>query len=488
MKTRLSYLIGIALVTVVAFQFYWLNENFTREKSALEIKAGNLFKKAVRDLQIKKFDLAGIIKDTTFSDGNAKVLIKHTSESGLQADSSFHKEMVLTTINAIENKRSTLIMHRATDEKNILITVKSRPKAVIVAAADSANFKHGLPPGPFVDEIIKLNLLQNPLNIADIDSACRIEFEKNNVLIPFTVIKIDSLVANPTNFDVSQNLAKPVTFRLQLDETGRYLIKKLFLPFLFSFGLITLTGFVFALLYQNIRKQERLAQQNENFISNITHELKTPVSTVSAAIEALQNFNATADTRKTQEYLGLAQDELHRLNLLIEKALHFSKFRQSPFDMVPEKLDLRTITETVVNAFKPLAEKTNAQIAIESSGDLNFCAERMHIVGAISNLLDNALKYTQKEPHIRIKLWSDAYSVHFSIADNGIGIEPAYKSKVFEKFFRVPQGDVHNVKGHGLGLSYVSEVIKLHHGTIQIDSMPTQGTTVYFSLPRQLNG
>lgn len=136
----------------------------------------------------------------------------------------------------------------------------------------------------------------------------------------------------------------------------------------------------------------------------------------------------------------------------------------------------------------PLIEKTNAQIKLEVNGSLEFIGDRAHMIGAISNLLDNAIKYTKQQPYITIKLSSDDSNVYFSIADNGIGIEPDYTTKVFEKFFRIPQGDVHNVKGHGLGLSYVWEVMKMHKGAIQIDSKPNQGTIVHFSIPKHLDG
>jgi len=238
-------------------------------------------------------------------------------------------------------------------------------------------------------------------------------------------------------------------------------------------------------LYRNVLKQKRLAEIKNDFISNITHELKTPIATVSVAIEALRTFSASMDAKKTKEYLDISANELQRLSLLVDKVLKLSMFEKKEIELQYEILDIKTLVEEVTSSMRLQFEKHQADVHLSVEGNTTLEGDRLHLVSVIFNLLDNALKYTNGSPaQITIHINGSKDQVRLSIADNGIGIPAEYKDKVFEKFFRVPTGNLHNAKGYGLGLSYVSHVVGKHKGTIKVESFDENGSNFIITLPK----
>ena len=220
------------------------------------------------------------------------------------------------------------------------------------------------------------------------------------------------------------------------------------------------------------------------FISNITHELKTPIATVNVAIEALRNFNAIQSPEKTKEYLDISASELQRLSLLVDKVLRLSMFENKEIELKKEKFDLFQLTEEIIATMKLQFDKVNATISLAKEGErFVIDADKLHITSMIYNLLDNALKYSKERPEIAVKIISHAGYVELCVSDKGIGIAPEYKQKVFEKFFRVPGNAHHNTKGYGLGLSYVSHIAKRHLGFVEVESEVGKGSTFSVKLP-----
>jgi two-component system phosphate regulon sensor histidine kinase PhoR len=329
--------------------------------------------------------------------------------------------------------------------------------------------------------------MQDSLRISEIDSAFRLAIVKENVRVPFSIIKMDSACPHPENSDnmVTIGFAKPVTYQLRLGNTAFYLFKRIGLPVIFSCLLLCITVLAFVMLYRNMIRQRRLGELKNEFISNITHELKTPITTAGVAIEALKNFNAIQDPQRTKEYLDISSHELQRLSLLADKVLKLSMFEKTEVEMVPEEINLEGIIGEVLTSLKIQFEKYHATITLSSQGNMNMKGDRLHLQSVIFNLLDNALKYGKEGPVIKIELREKENTILLQVSDNGIGIAPEYKEKVFEKFFRVPHGDTHNTKGYGLGLSYAAQVIQKHGGTITVDSQPGKPTRFIIELPKK---
>ncbi len=263
------------------------------------------------------------------------------------------------------------------------------------------------------------------------------------------------------------------------------ILKQIAPQILFSLLLTLITIVAFIILYRNLRAQQRLMTLKNDFISNVTHELKTPVATVSVALEALKNFHALNNPALTKEYLDIAQNELNRLTLMTDKILKASVFENNGVTIKKESVDLNAVTAQILDSMRLLFEKRNAQINFNSEGE-NFlvAGENTHITNVIYNLLDNALKYSPGQPVIDITLQETAAEIILSVKDAGLGIADEYRKKIFEKFFRVPTGDIHNIKGYGLGLSYVAGVVKAHDGSIDVRSESGKGSTFIIHWPK----
>jgi len=287
-------------------------------------------------------------------------------------------------------------------------------------------------------------------------------------------IKLEQLRFNP----VSQYTAS--IFPIQ-----NIILKEIAPQILFSLLLTLITIGAFVVLYRSVRAQQRLMEMKNDFISNVTHELKTPVATVSVALEALKNFHALNDPKLTNEYLDIARNELNRLTLMTDKILKAAVFESKGITIQKETVNLDKNIVQILDSMRLIFEKRQAQVSYDAQGE-NFVVEgeQAHISNVIYNLLDNALKYSPEQPVITVTLQESPQEIILSVSDKGLGIPDEYRNKIFEKFFRVPSGDVHNIKGYGLGLSYVAGVIKAHNGIIDVQSEYGKGSTFIIHWPK----
>lgn len=320
--------------------------------------------------------------------------------------------------------------------------------------------------------------------VADIIERLENDFSENmklaNLPVKYRVVKIESdsnklldIMGSGTYTDV----ASGEKYGVELSGFNQYVLKKITPQILFSIGLFSIVSLAFFTVFKNLQKQQRLTELKNDFIQNVTHELKTPIATVGVAIEALQDFDAMKNPARTKEYLDISKNELNRLSLLVDKVLRMSLFEKKEPELKLQEVDLKQLIEDILASMKIQFEKKNASVTQGYSGTSFFLnGDPTHLSSVIYNLLDNALKYGKESPGIHIDLIENPNQLILKIKDNGVGISPENQEKIFEKFFRVPSGDLHNVKGHGLGLSYVASVVKKHRGTIQVDSEEGKGS------------
>ena len=279
--------------------------------------------------------------------------------------------------------------------------------------------------------------------------------------------------------------APTIRYASLFENVRPYILLQIGPQILFSLVLTLITSAAFWMMYRSMRSQQRLMDLKNDFISNITHELKTPVTTVSVALEALRSFKGLENPQTTREYLDIAQGELNRLTMLTDKVLKTAVFDHRGVNFETEPVDLHKTVDQILHSMKLIFEKQKAHVTFEQQGNsFTIRGGSVHLTNVVYNLLDNALKYSGGEPNISIRLEEDTNKVILKIADKGIGIPAEYTKKIFEKFFRVPTGDVHNIKGYGLGLSYVDSVIRSHHGLIEVTSKPGEGSVFTISLPK----
>ncbi len=384
-------------------------------------------------------------------------------------------------------------------------TLKSLPPGVIKAPLPrvplpppgggqvSLKFDSSLPENAFIRMVTQGKPLEDSISVFKLDSAYKKELAKGNISLAFTIKmgKDDSLhrkdTVAATRFRTNPatvGFAKPYWYQAEFENPASFLLKKISPQILLSIFLIAFTTITFVFLYRNLAAQQRLTEMKNDFISNITHELKTPIATVSVAVEALRNFGGMQSPERTKEYLDISASELQRLGLLVDKVLKLSLFENRELEMKKESVDLKEITDEVLNTMRLQFDKHRAVVSFETTGQYFLInADRLHITSVIYNLLDNAIKYSNQNPEIRVRLSHDREMVTLEVADKGIGIADGFRDKIFEKFFRVPSGDHHNIKGYGLGLSYVAHVVKKHGGSIAVASEPGKGSTFTVKLP-----
>lgn len=332
-----------------------------------------------------------------------------------------------------------------------------------------------------------ITLRGDSLKTGDVEKHFRSTLDSSGINIPPGAIHIQRVFPMPmTDFRAEHVIFSPSgAFRLDFENLRWTIIKNISPQILFSIFLTLLTAASFSILYRSIRTQQRLMELKNDFISNITHELKTPVTTVGVAIEALKNFKGLDNPKLTSEYLDIAQNELNRLTILTDKILKTAIFENQGVTFVPEVVELDHVVEQVLASMKLVFEKQGAHVTFRKEGStFSLRGGSVHLTSVIYNLLDNALKYSREKPIINIEILEGSDKLTLVVQDHGIGIPSEYKKKVFEKFFRVPTGDIHNIKGHGLGLSYVESVIKAHGGTIEVVSEAGKGSTFRIVLPK----
>jgi len=250
------------------------------------------------------------------------------------------------------------------------------------------------------------------------------------------------------------------------------------------FTVVLLVTFIFTIY--TIFRQKKLTEMKNDFINNMTHEFKTPISTISLAAQMLNDPSVSKSPAMFQHVSGIINDETKRLRFQVEKVLQMSMFDRQKATLKMKEVDANELIYGVVNTFHLKVEKFGGEIETALDADNPFIfVDEMHITNVIFNLMDNAVKYRNPEVDLRLKVrtWNESDRLMISIHDNGIGIKKEDLKKIFEKFYRVHTGNVHDVKGFGLGLAYVKKIITDHKGTIKAESELNEGTKFIISLP-----
>lgn len=271
---------------------------------------------------------------------------------------------------------------------------------------------------------------------------------------------------------------------------GLYLLKGMWLVLLLSLLFTGVCAFSFAYMVALFYKQKREAEVRTDFMNNMTHELKTPISSISVALELLQDRSVTVSEEVKDEYFHIAGNELKRLSGLIDKVLRMSAFEKTQIKIHKEQFLVKEWIHEVLPSVKPLAEAANARIEVAVYPEhLQVNADKQQLSSVLQNLLENAIKYADRnKPLLQIYIVAGRLNdgVFLNVQDNGKGIAEQYRLRIFDKFFRVPTGDEHEIKGYGLGLSYAHAIVKLHQGDIAVDSELKKGTTFTINLPQNI--
>lgn len=362
------------------------------------------------------------------------------------------------------------------------------------AGGEEDQARPGNPSFFFISEKIS----KQPYPMESLDSLYREELDSRGIKAVYTLdtLRVDRTAFRDRTFREKWRQHDALqTRKIRVNPTGDlyvqasfhtpygYLFGKLIWILIASFVLFALTTWCFIYMLHTILRQKRWSEIKNDFISNMTHELKTPIATVNAAIDALQHFRGMDDREKAKSYLDISQQELQRLSNLVEKVMQVSIEGNEELVLHKEKISVISVIEGIINSQRLKAEKEVHFQLHDSLEDPHLKVDKLHFSNMINNLIDNAIKYSGEKVNIEITVKSKGSDTIISISDNGLGIASHYQQLIFDKFFRVPSGDIHNVKGFGLGLSYVKNIVDKHEGTIRVKSEPAKGTEFIITLP-----
>lgn len=281
-----------------------------------------------------------------------------------------------------------------------------------------------------------------------------------------------------------ENIIKEESLVIIVPDEGKIILKDILW---FIIGSILFTIIITTAFFVTIRtllRQKKLSEIKSDFINNMTHEFKTPLATISLAVDALKNEKVVADKEKTSYFTGVIKEENKRMNKQVEAILQAALLDKQQVQLNLKKRSAHELINAAINNIAlPIEEKQGKlEVNLEATNDI-VMADEVHFINFVNNLLDNALKYSKEKPTICLSTSNVSNNLRIKIEDNGIGMNKETLNRIFEKFYRAHTGNIHNVKGFGLGLSYVKTMVQAHHGNIKADSTLGKGSVFYITIP-----
>jgi two-component system phosphate regulon sensor histidine kinase PhoR len=342
------------------------------------------------------------------------------------------------------------------------------------------------------DEGVAAKLGKNEIH--KIDSLFKYYMKFYNFYIDYTfeVVKPKVKSNNETGFSNHifnkplQNLAgnNGVELKLIFPEKKQFIMAEMGTLFITSVILILVVFVLFWRTILSLLKEKKIWEHTTDFLNNMTHEFKTPLTNIALASKMLIKDSTNKQPDKIKHYSEIILEENEKLNLQIEQVLSMTALERGEIPLQKMELDFHLLINDTLKCIGIQIDNQQGNIKLNLLAEIFVIkGDKTHLTNALCNLIDNAIKYAKEKPDITIHTYNRGKFLVMEVSDNGIGIEKKYQKKVFDKFFRIPTGDVHNVKGFGLGLAYVKKIVEIHQGIIDIKSEPNKGTIFTISLP-----
>lgn len=515
---------GVALMGLVTIQFYWIGNAMELRKQEFDQNVNNAIFSVVQKLEkmealhnMENTELSNILFEAAQNDNNNQLL---ANPDGFEDSTNFFGPQGNFKIRIKEeNKRDTVngYIRNSRTTRRVIEDAYGRPLDLRPGMLDSlanawedAEKMHRAHRATMLEEVAKQWFsgtvsvpIQQRLNMGTVDSMLHAELSCRGIHAKYQLglftnegARVDVEVPSqkylntlcsdayqarlfPNDLITNQNFLTIYFPHQQL-----YLIKNVWLLLLASVVFITIILVTFIKTIQTILRQKHLNAIKNDFISNMTHELKTPISTISLACEALSDPDIDKSTMRVQSFVGMIRDENRRLGLLVENVLKTAIMDRGEVAMEKDQIDINELVREVVKNIQIQATSKGGSIAMNLSAKQSCIkADRVHFSNIIYNLLDNAIKYSVDAPKVEINTESSENEVRIVVSDKGLGIPKDEQKKIFDKFYRVPTGNLHNVKGFGLGLSYVKAIVEKHEGSIYLESTPGKGSSFTIIIP-----
>jgi len=300
--------------------------------------------------------------------------------------------------------------------------------------------------------------------------------------------KLDTLKTANIGLFPGNSLDDNLILHIYFPSKGEFLLKEMWGSMSISLLLMCFIVIALVFMFKTILTQKKLSELRSDFISNMTHEFKTPISTISLACQAMSDPDMMGgNTSHSTPFVKMIKDENQRLSLLVERILQSAVMERGELQLKMEKIILNEIISEVVHSAQFRLKSIGGTIDLKMPSEfIEIIADKMHFANLISNLIDNGIKYCSEIPHLKIELKKEGTMYLIGIEDNGIGINKEHISKIFDKLYRIPTGNLHNVKGFGLGLSYVKVIAEMHKWNVSVKSVLGKGSTFTVKINEQL--
>ncbi|MGI6241993.1 MAG: sensor histidine kinase [Prevotella sp.] len=506
----IAIVMGVAFVILLGLQLTYIQEMANMKKEQFDESVNRALYQASRNLELNE-TLRYLERDVSEAERHA--LRKDSTRMGKSNDGAVQDSHQYS----IAGKDGTV--YSSFELKTMATKPAHTPKAMILKTDKKSNNEASKSLQEIVknryvyqkallDEVV-MNILysasEKPLNerinFKILDQDLKAELINNGINIPYhftvntrdgrEVYRCPDYTDEGVEFAYTQVLfrndpaSKTGVVRVHFPDINSYIYSSVrFMIPSVVFTFILLITFIFTIVV--VFRQKRYSEIKNDFINNMTHELKTPIASISLAAQMFNDESVAKSEKMMKHLIGVITDETKRLRFLVEKVLQMSMFDRQKATFKKKELDLNEIVEAIANSFSLRVEHTGGKIHVNIQAvNSSIYVDELHFQNVIFNLMDNAVKYHKPDQpvHIYLKTWNDDQHLYLSVRDTGMGMKKENLKKVFEKFYRVHTGNVHDVKGFGLGLAYVKKIIDLHDGDIKVDSEYGRGTTFTIKLP-----
>lgn len=515
----ISLLSGIALIGLVFIQVYWIQSAIEQRKSQFEDNVKKSLVEVVYD--VDRYEAISRMNRNAGSKGllsqilqkGGKVLRNHSAYLG-QLDTVFNTIHDKFNVQIVEkyifnNEHVSETNHKVTSQKH------GNDAAFTIEITDTTPaISHKINRGMWsqkaevieelVSDIFSFELFESSadrITEHDLDSIIAAVLNKNGINTKYQMGVFDRMDRsiydlknhNPADlhdspFKVSlfpnDIFGSQVYLSLHFPNENAFILKSMWIMLAISAIFVLIIIFAFYYSISTIFKQKKLSIIKNDFINNMTHELKTPISTISLACEALNDAEIAKSEETQGRFVNMINEENKRLGVLVENVLQSAVIDKGELKLQKESFNIHDVIDRAVKNVKIQVEIKGGQISVSKlASNIHIQADKVHITNVIYNLLDNANKYSASQPLIDISTADIVGGIVIKVKDKGIGINKENQKKIFEKLYRVPTGNVHDVKGFGLGLSYVKAIVEKHTGTINVESILGKGSTFVLTLP-----
>ncbi len=463
---RITLIVSILIAIIFSYQLYWLYGLYSSTLNKTEKAINEAMPSADHEELFRRID-------------NLKSIYKDSDDINISINADFEKENLEYKQDNKEEEDSCKIS--AIDNAGDIKTLDLNTKNAEILNGLLHKAIHSV-----VDTLFSIDLVY-------FDSVLVAQLQEKNILLDHQLVliedstksdenlkQVESVYSKHYNYYYSRN--KRSMIRLYTKNPAVETLKQMIGILSTSVTIFFLLLYIFSYLIRIIRKLQTEEELKRNFTNNMTHELKTPIAVSYAAVDALLISDGPVPIERLQKYLNIAKNQMSQLSGLVEQILSMSRKDNRQIDLKKEDVDIENVISEITEKQKLVHKK---EIKIDTDLDVKLInADKLHLTNIFNNLIENSIKYSEGSVHIFIQSKRVDNHIIISFKDNGIGIDPKYMPKLFDKFYRVPTGNKHTVKGYGLGLFYVKEMIVNHGGTIDVQSKTGKGTAFKIKMPQ----